>query len=202
MAADLYLLETASRPTLRLYEWDRPWLSFGYGQKTDWYQGDLSTLRRPTGGRAVLHDGELTYCLVLPQAPHTALQANFEMLTDLWFQTFQRLGIPVSKSAGASSGNANPSCYQFSQRGELYLHGQKFLGSAQLRRGERLLQHGSIPRQVHPVRFSSVFGGATPPATVPGLTANQLAAAFPVPLDDRPWSVTERACIEESLCPA
>jgi lipoate-protein ligase A len=197
MAADTYLLDHAQEPTLRLYSWEGPWLSLGYAQRDNWLDADhirglgVGIVRRPSGGRAVLHQHEITYAIVLPQAPHASLEENYGALTALWEQAIPNL----SRAAGAVRSHTNPSCYQLTQRGELCLQGRKLIGSAQVRKGKRLLQHGSIPLRVDHELFEAIFPGAAAPAALGDLTPEQLAHSFPRPLEPQPWSPVERAHI-------
>lgn len=201
MAADEYLLETALQPTLRLYSWQGPWLSLGYAQRHQWLESlplrehSIQWVRRPSGGRAVLHDQELTYAIVLPEVEGT-IQEVYEQITQLWMTSLQAFTTDLAKSAGSRRGQTNPSCYQLTQRGEVCMQDRKLIGSAQLRRGRRLLQHGSIPLAVDVVRFQAVFGDAELPATLPGLTPQVLLENFPHPLHEVPWSLQERLEIE------
>lgn len=203
MAADTYLLEQAQEPTLRLYGWDGPWLSLGYAQRADWFCPErlralgVRVVRRPSGGRAVLHHHEITYAIVLPEAPYASLEDNYAALTALWEQAIPNL----ARAAGAVRSHTNPSCYQLTQRGELCLQGRKLIGSAQVRKGRRLLQHGSIPLRVDEQLFAAIFPGAAAPAALGEVLPEQLAAAFPRSLRPQPWTPAERAAIG-TACPA
>jgi lipoate-protein ligase A len=196
MAADSLLLDQATLPTLRLYQWDGPWLSLGYSQKP--LQAEIPCVRRPSGGRAVLHHHEITYAIILPEFSGS-LSDIYQKLTGLWLQTLQSIQPGLSASQTGKSGQGNPSCYELSQRGEIQLEGQKLVGSAQLRRGPRLLQHGSIPSAASPW-FERVFPGARPPAVLPGLAISQLTSRFPQSLERQDWSAEELRTIEENAC--
>jgi lipoate-protein ligase A len=194
MAADNYLLEHAEVPTLRLYRWDQAYLSLGYAQASGWLDANrVARVRRPSGGRAVLHADEITYAIALPVAPYPRVADNYAALLRLWETTLQRLGWQVEKSKGTAPSRANPSCYQLQQRGELCLQGRKLMGSAQVCRGQRLLQHGCLPLGVDSDLFSALFPGSDPPASLPGLTEAQLVKEFPAALQRLDWSAMERA---------
>ena len=195
MAADSFLLDTALQPTLRLYQWDGPWLSLGYAQKE--LAVDIPWVRRPSGGRAVLHHHEITYAIVLPSF-EGSLGEIYTRITSLWLRTLSGLRSGVARAEQSQSGEGDPSCYQLSQRGEIQLDGQKLVGSAQLRRGQRLLQHGSIPTEVDRELFARVFPGARPPATFGPLSCQQLWEIFPKSLERRDWSPEEVARVEEN----
>lgn len=197
MAADSFLLDHAERPTLRLYQWEGPWLSLGYAQKA--MDAEVPCVRRPSGGRAVLHQHEVTYAIVLPEFQGKLSQV-YEELTGLLLASLHRLDSRVRPAQTQESGQRDPSCYQLSQKGEIQLQGRKLVGSAQLRRGSRLLQHGSIPTRIEEGLFGRVFPGARLPAAFGALSAEQLAENFPKPLQRQDWGPEEVARIEENAC--
>ncbi|MEB3170828.1 MAG: lipoate--protein ligase family protein [Synechococcaceae cyanobacterium] len=140
----------AALPTLRLYQWRRPTLSLGYHQRQlppRWRpaleRGAVELVRRPSGGRAVLHAGELTYALIWPQAPERRSEAY--RLACQWLQAaFAVMGQPLSFGAQAASAERS-SCFATSTAADLvHADGGKRIGSAQLWRSGCLLQHGSI----------------------------------------------------------
>jgi len=141
---------------LRLYRWDRPTLSLGRNEPTPgallaeaglpWKE---AAVRRPTGGRMVLHDRELTYAVVVPaprggrggQSPRQLYRAVHEGIA----QGLNRLGIPalVVEAGAVLPPDAGP-CFDLPVAGEITLGGRKLVGSAQARLEAGLLQHGSI----------------------------------------------------------
>lgn len=164
MAIDEWLLDQAvSRPgtsgvMLRFYSWRRPTLSIGFHQRRlpdHWppilRNCELDLVRRPSGGRAVLHAGELTYALVWPQAPQRRAEAY--QLACGWLQAaFAELDLPLRFGRQAASAERS-SCFATSTAADLvHANGAKRIGSAQLWRGGGLLQHGAIllepPRQL------------------------------------------------------
>ena len=161
MAVDEALLESvgrgASLPVLRLYAWQPPCLSLGYAQPfTD---VDLPRLkergwelvRRPTGGRAILHTDELTYSVIAPpDEPRLAgtLLESYNHLAQALLAALRLLGLPVEmqeRSAASQAGNTNPVCFEAPSTYEITVGGKKLVGSAQARRKEGILQHGSLP---------------------------------------------------------
>src|SRR6266568_6869825 len=150
----------ATPPTLRVYSWSQPTLSFGYAQNTQ-QEVDLAAcraqgvavIRRPTGGRAVLHDQEVTYSVVMPLAlddgPHTITE-HYRRIGMALAAALQSLGIPVHlarpqvRTAPVRT-PASPACFAALSRYELSAAGKKIVGSAQKRAQRALLQHGSIP---------------------------------------------------------
>lgn len=197
MAADSWLLDRADRPTLRLYQWDGPWLSLGYAQKG--LTAEIPSVRRPSGGRAVLHQHEVTYAMALPDFAGTLAEIYAE-LTGLLLESLIPLNPALVRTQTQESGQRDPSCYQLSQRGEIQLQGRKLVGSAQVRRGRRLLQHGSIPTRLDEALFARIFPGARLPAAFGPLRAEQIAANFPKALQRQDWTSEEVAGIEENAC--
>jgi lipoyl(octanoyl) transferase len=150
----------ASPPTLRLYAWDPPCLSLGYTQpfsdvdsqalaRAGW---DL--VRRPTGGRAILHTDELTYSVCAHQdEPRLAgsVLESYRRLAQALLAALHGLDIPAQalpEPAGAvhpTSGHAEPVCFEAPSNYEITVNGKKLIGSAQSRRMGAVLQHGSLP---------------------------------------------------------
>jgi len=155
MALDDLLLDQAiaaraPRACLRLYSWSGPWLSVGYHQRhlpASWLalaeQGQIGLVRRPSGGRAVLHGGSLTYALIQANPARDRRQAYRDHCR--WLQrAFVEMGLPLSfgtARAAADSGN----CFARASAADLvHSNGAKRIGSAQLWRRGALLQHGSL----------------------------------------------------------
>ncbi len=140
---------------LRFYEWDPPAVSIGYFQRAA--EMDLATcreaaiplVRRPTGGRAVLHGHDLTYGLILPlRTPWTdySVAESYRRINGCLQHGLQGLGIPVSigtESVGPGPAQS-PFCFSAIVQHELMVDGRKLIGSAQRRFATALLQQGSI----------------------------------------------------------
>jgi lipoate-protein ligase A len=160
MAVDEAILELAGRsdvlPTLRLYAWDPPCLSLGYAQPF----ADVDTarlesrgwevVRRVTGGRAILHTDELTYSVTGPaDEPNLAgtVLESYNRLARALLAAVQDLSLPVEMKEGKAdaSGQPNPICFEVPSTYEITVDGKKLIGSAQARRKEGMLQHGSLP---------------------------------------------------------
>ncbi|MCA9797058.1 MAG: lipoate--protein ligase family protein, partial [Candidatus Eremiobacteraeota bacterium] len=165
MAADYHLLAQGPTPCLRLYRWSRPSLSLGYRQKTDWLEPSslsrygLDLVRRPSGGRALLHDDELTYALVVEARGKPHLPTAYRRLTQLLARALQACGVQVG-FAGEQRlfpSRSHPGCMSISIAGEITYRGRKLVGSAQTCQGNRLLQHGVIPLRVDGARLSQVI---------------------------------------------
>lgn len=149
----------AALPTLRVYGWCQPTLSVGYAQNTR-QEVDLAAcqaqgiavVRRPTGGRAVLHDQEVTYSVVMPllaDGPSTITE-HYRRIGMALAAALQSLGIPVRLArpqvrTAPARALASPACFAALSRYELSAVGKKIVGSAQKRAQHTVLQHGSIP---------------------------------------------------------
>ena len=155
MALDELLLDQAvaarvPQACLRLYSWSGPWLSLGYHQRhlpAAWLalarQGQLGLVRRPSGGRAVLHGGSLTYALIEPNPARDRRQAYRDHCR--WLQrAFAEMGLPLSFGTARAAADSG-SCFARSSAADLvHSNGAKRIGSAQLWRRGVLLQHGSL----------------------------------------------------------
>jgi lipoyl(octanoyl) transferase len=137
---------------LRFYTWERATVSFGRNEPArDLYdrgeagRSGLAFVRRPTGGRAVLHDDEVTYAVVAPIRAMGGLRAAYRRINEGLVAGLSGLGAPVALAGGAPAlpPDAGP-CFQAPAEGEVVAGGRKLVGSAQVRVGSALLQHGSI----------------------------------------------------------
>jgi lipoate-protein ligase A len=173
MALDAWLLEQP-RAAFRLYRWQRPTLSLGRHQRripAHWEElaaaGSLALVRRPSGGRAVLHGGDLTYALVWPEPPRRRVQA-YAAASAWLLEAFRRLGQPLTfGTAAAAGGLASPNCFALGTAADLvHADGSKRVGSAQLWRAGRLLQHGAIQLAPCPHLWRQLFG-TSPPSLPP-----------------------------------
>lgn len=138
---------------VRFYRWRRPTLSFGrnepatrlYRPEAELRGEGLDLVRRPTGGRAVLHDRELTYAVVVPIDALGPPRRAYHRINAALVTGLRRLGagVELSTSEGVAPLDSGP-CFQEPAEGEVVLDGRKLVGSAQVRIGRVLLQHGSI----------------------------------------------------------
>lgn len=161
MAADQALMESLGKsypiPILRLYAWNPPCLSLGYAQP--FYDIDIKRLhqrgwdyvRRQTGGRAILHTDELTYSVIGPENEprlRGGVLPSYRRLSTAILDALVQLGLPAeafpSETAGANS-NQQPVCFEVPSSYEITVSGKKLVGSAQARKREGVLQHGSVP---------------------------------------------------------
>ena len=190
MAVDEALLlhharEKTSAPALRFYAWQPACLSLGRFQRV----ADLPSLaredlhapfdwvRRPTGGRAVWHQHEITYCVVLreellPRDSQSVVGA-YEWLSHAFLGGLFQLGVeaelaPLAKSADASTRDEpnrenaprDANCFHSATRADFVTDGRKLIGAAQMRRGGAVLQHGSILLSIHEAAWRASTGGA------------------------------------------
>jgi lipoate-protein ligase A len=154
------LQEQGGPPVLRFYGWEKPSLSVGYSQDLRdginlryCRQSGIDVVRRPTGGKAVLHDRELTYAVVSREKPPftpAGLIRNYQAIGLCLIRGFSALGIDV-RMAGDKPGNEKdviknrrPVCFAVPAPFELLSRGRKICGSAQVRSRGCFLQHGSI----------------------------------------------------------
>ena len=164
MALDDALLDRARATgecVLRLYAWSTPTLSFGRHQKAVGLydparlaERGVDTVRRPTGGRAVLHHREITYSVTAPLgalAPEGApLRAAYARIIRLLLRALRRLGVEAREAvpAGRAPHPDGAPCFEVPTGGELVLDtaggAAKLVGSAQWQEDGALLQHGSI----------------------------------------------------------
>jgi lipoyl(octanoyl) transferase len=178
MALDEALLDWHSEgktpPTIRFYGWDPATLSVGYFQKVEKEinmdavkEHGLGFVRRPTGGRGVLHDEELTYSVIVsedhPEMPKTVTEA-YRVISEGILKGFQGLGLEacfaVPKTAEEREGLKNPRsavCFDAPSWYELVVEGRKVAGSAQTRQKGVILQHGSILLDLDEDKLFSLF---------------------------------------------
>ena len=163
MAVDEAILESIGRndvpPTLRLYAWEPACLSLGYAQPhTDVDLGRLAThgwdvVRRATGGRAILHTDELTYSVTGPQdEPRLAggVLESYRQLSQALLAALLKLGLPAKalpqpQISGSNSQPKESVCFEVPSNYEITVHGKKLIGSAQARKKQGVLQHGTLP---------------------------------------------------------
>jgi lipoate-protein ligase A len=175
MAVDEALARVHARgdgpPTLRLYTWDPPAVSVGYAQALEG-EVDLEAcrragvhwVRRPTGGRAILHEHELTYSLVIRQSRLPGpVPATYGQLARGLAGAMRQLGLePTLAAPPARAARHSAACFDEPSAHELLVAGKKVLGSAQVRREGVILQHGSWLLQFSPGRLASFLPGVDP----------------------------------------
>ena len=162
MSVDEAILEAVqngkSPPTLRLYDWDPACLSLGYAQSIeDVDEASLAehgweVVRRPTGGRAILHIDELTYSVIgSDEEPRLAggVKESYLRLSSALLKSLDQLSVPAiregKKDKATRPQDENPVCFEAPSDYEITIEGKKLVGSAQARRKNGVLQHGSLP---------------------------------------------------------
>ena len=164
-----YVKKRESPPTLRLYVWDRPSLSLGCFQKVSDINIEYCTskkipiVRRPTGGRAILHDNELTYSFSV-RTDHDAfskgLLDSYRKISAAFALAFKKAGINAETKRQREKGRVlakSPFCFQSSSFGEILIDNKKVVGSAQKRWSDGLLQQGSIPYLYNGEAMHNIF---------------------------------------------
>ena len=147
-------LKSGEDAILRLYTWIRPTISIGYHQKSDdidvlkCREAGIDAVKRPTGGRAILHDGEITYCFIIPADAREKRRSMREIYRKVHMgisNAVSRYGLGVDLSPGRKTAERHhPICFASSASSELALDGRKVVGSAQRLLDSTVLQHGSI----------------------------------------------------------
>lgn len=172
-------LEAREGGVLRWYGWETTTISFGRNEPVPAQvahrageAGFPALVRRPTGGRAVLHDQELTYALVVPHRGGMGPRQLYARVHEGIVAGFRALGIPAALVEGGTvlPPHAGP-CFQAAAPGEVVLDGRKLVGSAQARIAGAILQHGSILLGGDQARLDGLLGRAPgdPAATLADL---------------------------------
>ena len=210
MAIDSWLLEQhrlgLHPPTLRFYRWLPVAISLGFHQKRypeqwqtlTWNDQPVELVRRPSGGRAVLHQGDLTYAVIASGFSSNRMQAYQEICTFL-IRGWQSLGIDLAYGEAGRGYIHNPNCFGTATAADLVTpDGVKLIGSAQLRRSNAILQHGSMRLAPDPKLFEQVFGTeltsyhiASSEAQVIQALTEAAESCFGIELQSRPLNPTE-----------
>jgi len=173
MDRDLEILHQVSAgdapPTLRLYRWEPPAVSLGHFQQAEKVVDGaacnrlgIDIVRRPTGGRALLHYREVTYSLAIPES-HPFIPAgivkSYRFISRALVRALEMLGADtqVARDSGRSNRLTPGSCFDTASAYELQVNRKKVVGSAQLRRHGVLLQHGSVLLELDPELNREVF---------------------------------------------
>jgi lipoate-protein ligase A len=167
MAVDEVLFDGQIRgeapPTLRFYSWRPPAISLGYAQKIATVDleacrlSGISVVRRITGGRAILHEGDFTYSITARESNPVVqgtLMDTYRKISQALLTGLQQLGVQAAFSpgdkdpgAGTASVSGAAACFAATSRYELTVNGRKIIGSAQRRKEGAVLQQGSLPLQ-------------------------------------------------------
>ncbi|MGF1566548.1 MAG: lipoate--protein ligase family protein [Nodosilinea sp.] len=178
MAIDTWLLDQHQHhqhpPTLRFYTWKPVALSLGVSQRRhvpdhwhslQWQGQPVDLVQRPTGGRGVLHQGDLTYAVVTSHIPGHREQV-YRTLCQFLIEGWLRLGVELRFGEPDGRYMRSPNCFGLATSADLIdAYGTKRVGSAQLIRGNCVLQHGSMPLTPDGELFQRVFKvPVTPPS--------------------------------------
>jgi lipoyl(octanoyl) transferase len=212
MAADETLMETAAQGTasLRFYAWSTPTVSLGYfqaaaGRLLDPRLASLAWLRRPSGGEALIHDREVTYCLALPAG------LPWQRRCESWARRFHEvlrdaladLGVVVTLCPPDGEHRLGEFlCFLHHTPDDVLLGDAKIVGSAQRRPHGALMQHGSIllGQSVHTPALPGIAeltGRTIGVDELRGAVCERAATAFQWQIVPSDWSEDERRRIEE-----
>ena len=152
MEIDAQILENAIASSekdilFRLYGWSPMCISLGRNQKGDFLTGEIEAVRRLTGGRALLHDNEITYCCVAPVDMILNGQSvvdSYKYISGILIDFFKTLGVELDFGENKRVSTHYDYCMLLSTGADVCYKGQKIIGSAQCRKNGYILQHGSI----------------------------------------------------------
>ncbi len=214
MAIDRWLLaqqaQGQSPPVLRFYTWSEPTISLGFHQRRypvawdqlQWGDRPVPLVRRPTGGRAVLHGGDLSYAVVMADGGDR--RGAYCRICRALIAGWWALGVGLRFGTGRSRGiHDQANCFALATDADLVLDtsGDKLIGSAQVWHKQTVLQHGSMV--LHPDRalHQTVFGTVPPAIALPPVTPTEIITALSAaaseqwgldwqvePLSDREWA--------------
>jgi lipoate-protein ligase A len=191
MAVDealMHFVRSTGASVLRIYAWSTPTLSFGRNQRAvgeydpaRLRAAGVRTVRRPTGGRAVLHASEVTYAVVAPEDRLGSLKDSYSRINAMLLRALDRLGVHATVAEGnvaseewREAAHSPAPCFDQPSRGELTLAGRKLVGSAQWRDGGVLLQHGSILTGDDQSRIAEFLTTPVVAASTPATLGEQL----------------------------
>jgi lipoate-protein ligase A len=147
--------EGESLSALRFYGWQPPCLSIGYSQSMEsevdvarCREAGIGLVRRPTGGRSILHTDELTYSVIAPQAEPRVVGGvieSYRRLSAGLVAGLRGLGLAVAQVEAANNKGESAACFDAPSNYEITVGGKKLVGSAQVRKKRVVLQHGSLP---------------------------------------------------------
>lgn len=225
MAIDRWLFDQCAAglhpPAIRFYEWSPAAISLGYHQRQwpshwetlSWNDCAVEWVRRPTGGRAVLHARDLTYCIVLPGQTGRRRE-TYQAICQCLIEGWRSLGVELQFGDADRGYQHQSDCFQQATAADLTTrNGEKFIGSAQAWRAQTVLQHGSMQLNPDVALYKTVFGPlALPPSglsqQLPTATIIEvLTAAFAThlgldwqvqPLNESEWAAIQALCGTQS----
>lgn len=179
MALDEAMLLTAAESgetLVRLYSWARPSVSFGRNQRCEGiYTPErcaalgVPAVRRLTGGRALLHDREVTYAVAAPISAARTLRGGYDAINDVLLAALQSIGVDAVRATpvGPTAAPGLAPCFESPSTGELVVGARKLVGSAQHRDARAFLQHGSILLDDDQPLLNALALVALPPVPAP-----------------------------------
>ncbi|MGQ9904445.1 MAG: lipoate--protein ligase family protein [Anaerolineae bacterium] len=167
----------AQPPTLRFYGWHPPCISLGQAQRARSVDlaaceaDGVGVVRRPTGGLAILHTDEFTYSISLPIGHPIAegdVMTSYRRIATAIVEGLRRLGVPDANADRVAKENKakGPVCFEAPSDYEVVGGGKKLVGSAQWRRVDGVLQHGSLPLRGDIARICRYLANAPSPEQV------------------------------------
>jgi lipoate-protein ligase A len=162
-------------PTLRFYDFAPECLSLGRLQKQlpsavsqNDSERDFDIVRRPTGGRAVWHEHEITYCAVVREEllppDSRSVEGAYCYLSEGFLRGLRELGLPVEMAPNGVR-TSGPNCFAASASCDFVARGKKLIGAAQCRVGGAILQHGSLLLSIDAEKWQNYAGGPMQSAT-------------------------------------
>lgn len=157
-------------PVLRFYGWNPPCVSLGRFQKSfitcpkGTRPSSFPIVRRPTGGRAIWHQHEITYSVVLreeilPREEHSII-GSYQWLSRALVQGLQTLGVQAHLSERDKKLPHEENCFASAMRSDFMVQGRKLIGAAQRRKNGAVLQHGSLLLKVDDSAWQQAVGGS------------------------------------------
>ena len=191
MTIDRWLLTQHKKnhhpPTLRFYTWNPPAISLGVSQKrhfpSHWhnvtYEGKpLDLVKRPSGGRGVLHQGDLTYMVVTSHLEGN-LDAVYRQICQFLILGWQKLGVNLDFGQPERKYLQSANCFKLATNADLIdRQGNKFIGSAQLKKGKFILQHGSMLLKPNLELFQQVFKTNPPSPVLPSISLSSIVSTL------------------------
>ncbi len=176
---DSAIEEQSSEPIFRLYGWKPACISLGRNQKDDFLDKELlcnlgiDVVRRLTGGRALLHDDEITYSFICPASylKHgDNITASYKEISQILIDALKKLDIETDFGAAKPPNTHFDYCMLISTGADLCYKGKKLIGSAQFRKEGYILQHGSILYDYNPELLKKIFKEEVSPDSITSIT--------------------------------
>lgn len=172
---DFAISQEIDYPIMRLYAWDPPCVSLGRNQDDSFLDKEflkinkIDVVRRLTGGRALLHDNEITYCFVCPvsyleHGEH--IISSYKEICQILIDKFKILNIDLTIGTTNPVNSKYDYCMSVSTGADLCYQNKKLIGSAQFRKNGYILQHGSILYDYDKTLLETVFHEKINPCSI------------------------------------